>query len=147
MSAALTCAWQRVLHAPVHFVICLLEGEHNIDPVERLQELLVFCTGLSTKLRFNFFWKIAVCVCKEELNVCLILTEKASVVFTHHSNCKTQFPTSIIYLSSDLGLQNVSRWDIQRHKLTGVMHSEVVCLSHEHLADCQSSIIVAASFG
>lgn len=64
MSAALTCAWQRVLHAPVHFVICLLEGEHNIDPVERLPELLVFWTGLSSKLWFKFC-KLH-CVCWQE---------------------------------------------------------------------------------
>lgn len=54
MSTALTCAWQHVLHAPVHFVICLLEGEHNVDPVERLQKLPVFGAGLWNKVRFEF---------------------------------------------------------------------------------------------
>lgn len=55
--------------------------------------------------------------------------------------------TLVTAFISDLGLQNLSRWNDQGHKLTGVMHSKVVCLLHQHLADCQSSITVAAPFG
>lgn len=80
-------------------------------------------------------------LCDEEQKRCFIFAEKANVACTHHTNSK------VIAFISDLGLQNLSRWDDQGHKLTGVMHSKVVCLLHQHLADCQSSIAVASPFG
>lgn len=46
ISSRLTCAWQCVLYAPLHFLICLFEGEHNIDPVEQLQEACAVGAGL-----------------------------------------------------------------------------------------------------
>lgn len=42
----LACAWQCVLHGPVHFVVCLFEGENNIYPVEWLLEFSIVCAGL-----------------------------------------------------------------------------------------------------
>lgn len=46
ISSTLTCAWQCVLYAPLHFVMCLFEGEHNVDPVGRLQEAFAVGAGL-----------------------------------------------------------------------------------------------------
>lgn len=48
---------------------------------------------------------------------------------------------------ADLCLEYLGRGDGERHKLAGLLHSEMIRLVHRHAADCQRVGVVAASFG
>lgn len=101
-------------------MICLFEGEHNIDPVERLQEARGVGAGLQNKA-------------SSEVR---ILTGRG---------CGGNRSPSCF--GADLSLEYLRCGDGERHNVARLLHSETICLVHQHAADRQCFRVVAASFG
>lgn len=48
---------------------------------------------------------------------------------------------------TNLSLEDLGRGDGDCHKFTCLLHSETVCLVHQHASDCQCLRVIATSFG
>lgn len=100
-------------------MICLFEGEHHTDPVERLQEAFAVGAGLQNNP-------------PPPAQAGILIGEDAVKTGAR---------------PADLCLEDLGRGDGECHKLVGLLHCEAIRLVHRHAADCQRFGVVAASFG